>query len=614
MTSRLLFAFIAFAILGTPFCFAKQPNILWIVSEDNGPFLGCYGDANAHTPNLDKLASEGVLYLNAFANAPVCAPSRSTLITGMYASTLGTQNMRSRYPIPHEFTFYCQEMRKAGYYCMNPGKTDYNIAGNDKKPWNKGKSWRDAPAGKPWMLVLNTSTTHESCLHGTKVVDEYVKTPFPVPPYQPDTPAIHSNWVEYYHDMTKMDAEYGKIIDELAADGLADDTIVFYSSDHGGILPRSKRFVMDSGLRVPLIIRFGKNVKELAPASPGSKLDRLVSFVDIAPTLLSLAGANSPQRYQGTAFLGPKAGQPRKVVFGFRGRMDERIDLSYTVRDERYRLVHNYYPHRTYGMHLDYLWKMPATLSWEKEYRAGRCNPVQSVFWREKPTEELYDESSDRYEIHNLIDDPALAPVVERLRKALRDQLIENRDAGFLPESQLAEMAKSAGSVYAATHDPAKYPIERIVEAADLASRRDAKDVAKLIEFAKDANETVRYWAAVGCCVRGSSAKDATAAMEALSKDASAAVRIAANEAMVRFGQSDKLHPLVDEMANETGDPLLAANTLEALGDLAKPAANEIAARVKAGLPAVGKMDGERGASYTERASASLLQMLQEKK
>jgi hypothetical protein len=465
------------------------------------------------------------------------------------------------------------------------------------------------------MLVLNTSITHESCLHNTKVVDEYVKTPFPVPPYQPDTPAIHCKWVEYYHDMTKMDAEYGKVLDELAADGLADDTIVFYSSDHGGILPRSKRFVMDSGLRVPLIIRFGKNVQDLAPASPGSKLDRLVSFVDVPPTLLSLAGANKmPERYQGTAFLGSKAGEPRKVVFGFRGRMDERIDLSYTVRDEQYRLVHNYYPHRIYGMHLDYLWKMPATLSWEAEYRAGRCNPVQRAFWREKPTEELYDESSDRYEIHNLIDDPALAPVVERLRKALHDQLIENRDAGFLPESQLAEMARSAGSVYAATHDPAKYPIERIVEAADVASRRDAKDVAKLIEFAKDPNETVRYWAAVGCCVRGSSAKDATAAMEALSKDPSAAVRIAADEALVRFGQRDKLHPLVDEMANEKGDPLLAVNTLEALGDLAKPAASEIAARVKAGLPAVGKMDGERGASYTERASASLLQMLQEKK
>ncbi len=600
--------------LVTPICFAKQPNILWIVSEDNGPFLGCYGDPNAHTPNLDKLASEGVLYLNAFANAPVCAPSRSTLITGMYASTLGTQNMRSRYPIPREFTFSCQEMRKAGYYCMNPGKTDYNIAGNDKRAWDKGKSWRDAPAGKPWMLVINSGITHESCLIGSKIVDEYVKTPFPVPPYQPDTPAIHSNWVEYYHDMTKMDAEYGKVLDELAADGLADDTIVFYYSDHGGILPRSKRFVLDSGLHVPLIIRFGKNVQELSPAPAGSKLDRLVSFVDFAPTLLSIAVAKSPERYQGTAFLGPRAGEPRKIVFGFRGRMDERIDLSYTVRDERYRLVHNYYPHRIYGMHLDYLWKMPATVSWEEEYRAGRCNAPQSAFWQEKPTEELYDENSDHYEIHNLIDDPKLAAEVSKLRKALRDQLIENRDAGFLPESQLAEMAKSAGSVYVATHDPAKYPIERIVDAADMASRRDAQDVAKLIEFAKDENETVRYWAAVGCCVRGSSAKDAASTMNALSKDSSPAVRIAADEALVRFGQSDKLHSLINEMADEKGDPLLAVNTVEALGDLARPAANEIIARVKAGLPAVGKMNGERGDSYTDRAGDSLVHMLQEEK
>lgn len=599
--------------LGPARSLAKQPNILWIVSEDNGPFLGCYGDANARTPNLDKLASEGVLYLNAFANAPVCAPSRSTLITGMYASTLGTQNMRSRYPIQRGFTFYCQEMRGAGYYCMNPGKTDYNIAGRDKRPWDKGKSWRDAPAGKPWMLVLNSGTTHESCLHKSTLVDEYARTPFPVPPYQPDTPVIHSNWVEYYHDITKMDAEFGRVLDRLAADGLADDTIVFYYSDHGGILPRSKRFVQDSGLRVPLIIRFGKNVQGFAPAPPGSKLDRLVSFVDIPPTLLSIAGAEIPERYQGTAFLGPKAGEPRKVVFAFRGRMDERIDLSYSVRDDRYRLVHNYYPHRPYGMHLDYLWKMPATVSWEQEYRAGRCNATQSVFWHEKPTEELYDEANDHYEIHNLIDDPAVVPEVEKLRAALRDQQIADRDAGLLPESQLAEMAASAGSVYAATHDPAKYPIERIVKAADVASRRDAGDVAKLVEWAKDGNETVRYWAAVGCCVRGAAAKDAAAAMEVLSKDPSAAVRIAADEALVRFGRGDKLQSLIDEMGDGKGDPLLAVNTVEALGDLARPAAKEIIARVKAGLPVVGRANGAGGVSYTERAGDSLVHMLDEK-
>ena len=597
-----------------PFSLAKQPNILWIVSEDNDPFLGCYGDKNAHTPNLDKMASEGVLYLNAFANAPVCAPSRSTLITGIYASTLGTQNMRSRYPIPRDFTFYCTELRKAGYYCMNPGKTDYNIAGNDKKPWDKGKSWRDAPPGKPWMLVINSMTTHESCLHNTQVVEEYVKTPFPVPPYHPDTPIIHSNWVEYYHDITKMDAEFGRILDRLAADGLADDTIVFYFSDHGGILPRSKRFVLDSGLHVPLIIRFGKNVQEFAPAPPGSKLDRLVSFVDIPPSLLSIAGAKIPDRYQGTAFLGPKAGEPRKFVFGFRGRMDERIDLSYTERDERYRLVHNYYPHRIYGMHLDYLWKMPATVSWEQEYLAGRCNETQSVFWREKPTEELYDETNDHYEIHNLIGDAKLASEIAKLRKALRAQQIESRDAGLLPESQLAEMAKSAGSVYAATHDPGKYPMERIVDAADVASQRDMGELPRLIDLAKDGNQTIRYWAAVGCCVRGSAAKDATAAMETLSKDPSAAVRIAADEALVRFGQSDKLQSLIKEMGDEKGDPLLAINTVEALGDLARPAAQQIIARVKAGLPAVGQMNGATGDSYTQKVGESLEHMLEEKK
>lgn len=614
MTRRITFAFLlAGILLSAPISLAKQPNILWIVSEDNDPFLGCYGDPNAHTPNLDKLASEGVLYLNAFANAPVCAPSRSTLITGMYASTLGTQNMRSRYPIPHEFTFYCTELRKAGYYCMNPGKTDYNIQGNDKKPWDKGKSWKDAPPGKPWMLVINSMTTHESCLHNTKVVDEYVKTPFPVPPYHPDTPIIHSNWVEYYHDITKMDAEYGKVLNKLAADGLADDTIVFYYSDHGGILPRSKRFVLDSGLHVPLIIRFGKNVQEFAPAPPGSKIDRLVAFVDFAPSLLSIAGAEIPKRYQGTAFLGPKAGEPRKIVFGFRNRMDERIDLSYTVRDERYRLVHNYYPHRIYGMHLDYLWKMPATVSWEKEYKAGLCNETQSVFWHEKPTEELYDERNDHYEIHNLIDDPKLAAIAEKLRKALRDQQIENRDAGLMPESQLAAMAKSAGTVYAGTHDSAKYPIERIVDAADVASRRDEASVPKLIELAKDPNETVRYWAAVGCCVRGPAAKETAAAMEALSKDPSAAVRVAADEALVRFGEKEKLQSLIDEMSNAKGDPLLAVNTLEALGDLARPAAKEIIARVKAGLPDI-RMGGENGAGTVERSSKSLVHMLEEMK
>ena len=290
---------------------------------------------------------------------------------------------------------------------MNPAKTDYNIAGNDKATWEKGKTWSDAPAGKPWMLVINSMTTHESCLHGSTVHEEYLKEPFTLPPYHPDTPEIRSNWVEYYHKMTKMDEQFGAILDKLEKDGLADDTIVFYYSDHGGILPRSKRYVYDSGLRVPLIIRFGKHFQHLAPASPGSKIDRLVSFVDIAPSLVSLAGGKMPPQFQGQAFLGPQTGEERKYVFGFRGRMDERIDLSYSIRDAQYRYIRNYYPHLPQGQHHDYLWKMPATVSWEKEFMAGRCNAVQSAFWLPKATEELYDEQADPYEIKNLATDPA---------------------------------------------------------------------------------------------------------------------------------------------------------------------------------------------------------------
>ncbi|HXX93643.1 MAG TPA: sulfatase, partial [Planctomycetota bacterium] len=449
---------------------AGRPNILWIVSEDNDPFLGCYGDPFARTPRLDQLAAEGILYTRAFANAPVCAPSRSTLITGMYASTLGTLHMRSRYRIPAEFDFYSSSLRRAGYYCMNPGKTDYNIAGHDAAAWDPGKSWSDAPADKPWMLVLNLFTTHESALHGSKVHPEFLKEPFTLPPYHPDTPEIRSNWVEYYHDVTKMDGEVGSVLDRLAAAGLADDTIVFYYSDHGGILPRSKRYVYDSGLHVPLLVRFGKRVQALAPAPPGTRLDRLVSFVDFAPSLLSLAGAEIPRHLQGSAFLGPKAAAPRSFVFGFRGRMDERNDLSYTVRDPRYRYIRNYMPHRIYGERHDYLWQMPATRSWEKAYREGKCDPTQSAFWRPKPAEELYDEEADPYEVHNLAGRPETQEVLRQLRGALRGQLLQNRDAGFLPESEMLARAQG-GPLYSMTRDEARYPFARILEVAEAASR-----------------------------------------------------------------------------------------------------------------------------------------------
>lgn len=586
----------------------KKPNILWIVSEDNDPFLGCYGDRFAKTPNLDKLAAEGVLYRNNFANAPVCAPSRCTMITGMYASSLGTLHMRSTYRVPDDAAKYCQYMQDAGYYCMNPGKTDYNLSGGSGQ-WNRGKTWKDAPPGKPWMLVINSMTTHESCLHGSVVHEEYLKEPFKLPPYHPDTPEIRSNWVEYYHKITKLDAEFGAVLDRLEKDGLADDTIVFYYSDHGGILPRSKRFVYDSGLHAPLIIRFGKNFQHLAPAPAGTKLDRLVSFIDLPPSILSLAGGKIPAHYQGQAYLGPQAvTAEREYVFGFRGRMDERYDLSYTVRDKRYRYIRNYMPHRIYGQHLNYLWLMPAAVSWEKAYLAGKCDATQSAFWRPKPIEELFDEPADPYEVKNLAENPGESQTLARMRGALHEQLLQNRDAGFLPEAEMVVRAKG-DPIQTMTRDETRYPFARVLEAADVAAGRDAASVPKLVKWMGDPDAAVRYWAALGCCVRGQAGLKETAAalpaLEPLLKDPSSSVRITAAEGMCWLGRADAgLPALVDALDGEPFDALLALNALEALGDIARPSAAQIAAKA-------GRLQKPKGEDYPARAAASLLAKLQ---
>ncbi len=569
-----------FATPGVHAAGAKRPNILWFVSEDNNPRLGCYGDKVAHTPNIDRMDSEGVLYLNAFANAPVCAPCRSTLITSFYANSLGTENMRSRYTVPADVRFYSQYLHDAGYYVMNPGKTDYNIAGNDKRGWDKGRSWTDAPPGKPWMLVINTGTTHEHVLHGTTVHPDYLKVPFQLPAYHPDTPEIRSNWIEYYHDISAMDAELGELLAKLHRDGLADDTIVFYYSDHGGILPRSKRFCYDSGLRVPLVVRFGKNVQHLAPASPGTKLDRPVSFVDLGPSLLSLAGAKIPPQLQGEAFLGPKAAPPRQYVYGFRNRMDERYDLARTVRDKQFRYIRNYLPHRIYAQHLDYLWRMPATVSWEKAFQEGRCNAKQSAFWKPKPSEELYDEQADPDEVNNLADDPQYRAVLERMRKANRQWILKIRDAGFTTE---ADMLRRAGDdpIRTMSQDDARYPLERILSAAELASDRSAVDaVPKLIAMMGDPDPAVRYWAATGCSVHKQQASPAVDPLRKLLKDESPSVRIAAAEALCTLGQAGEGLPVLiaSSREKEPRDVLLALNALDALGELARPAADALAA------------------------------------
>ncbi|NIA13135.1 MAG: sulfatase-like hydrolase/transferase [Nitrospiraceae bacterium] len=580
----------------------ERPNILWITSEDNGPFLGCYGDAFATTPNLDRLASEGVLYENAFANAPVCAPARSTILTGMYACSMGTHHMRSRYAIPEFIRPYPDFLREAGYYCANQKKTDYNIRMDDKAPWDECSvraTYRQRKPGQPFFAIINLGVTHESSIHKTQETTKHDPAGVSLPPYHPDTPEIRHDWAQYYDKIETLDGQVGEILERLESDGLAGDTIVFYYSDHGGVVCRSKRFVYDSGTHVPMMVRFPKNYQHLAPGKPGTRTDRLVSFVDLAPTLLSLAGVKVPGYMQGEAFLGGQQRPPREYVYLFRGRMDERYDMMRAVRDKRFKYIRNYMPHRIYGQYLQYLWKAPSTRSWEAEFKAGRCNEAQRIFWGTKPPEEVYDTSADPWEVNNLADDPVYVDVLKRMRAANRKWVREIRDPGFIPEGEMVELSEGKTS-FDLVREPS-FPLDRIIETAEMATLRDPALLPELRLRLDDEQASVRFWAATGCAVLGEQAKAAEGLLCGLLTDDCGDVRVAAAEAVHGLGERTRaLDVLSAELKNPNSKVALrAANVLEALG-----------AASAAALPAIEAVHETTTDDYVKRAALRLLSQL----
>jgi arylsulfatase A-like enzyme len=535
---------LAVLLVGAAAFGADRPNILWITSEDNSPYLGCYGDRLAHTPNLDRLAAEGVRYRHAFAQAPVCSSARTTLITGMYACALGAQHHRSRVRISESFRLYPEHLRDAGYYCTNNVKTDYNIA-NAGQPWGESSNrahYKNRKQGQPFFAVFNLTTSHESQVApraGVDVEQLRVKpADVTLPPYHPDTPTIRADWANYYDRMTAMDQQAGALLEELDRAGLAEETIVFYYSDHGGALPRGKRNLHDSGTRVPLILRFPEKWSHLAPAQAGEWVDQPVGFVDIVASLFSLAGVPLPEHYHGQAFVGPGKAPPREHVFLFRGRMDERYDTVRAIRNPLFRYIRNYSPHRPWGQHYSYPFQvLPSMRSWHEEFAAGRCNSVQAAYWQEKPSEELYALASDPFEIENLAADPQQAERLAALRRTLRAEMIAMRDTGFIPEGMFGRLAGDK-TIYDYAQSEA-YPIERIIDLADQATSRDPKALPDLLAALDDEHPVIRYWGATGCVVLKQQAAPAKEKLLARLKDDFADVRISASEALGYLGQSD---------------------------------------------------------------------------
>lgn len=438
----------------------SRPNILWITVEDLSPRLGAYGDAVARTPTLDRFAAEGTRYTNVFTTAGVCAPSRAALITGLVQTSIGAHHMRTSreqagLPGPYqtvpppEVKAFTEYLRAAGYYASNNSKTDYQF-GEPPTAWDESSRtahWRNRKPGQPFFAVFNLTITHESQVWpkpGQPLLTDPSR--LSLPPYYPDTPAVREDLARHYDNIATMDGQVARILEELEADGLAGNTIVFFFSDHGDGLPRAKRWLYDSGLRAPLLIRIPGGIR-------GAVEDRLISFIDLAPTVLSLAGAAIPPHIQGRAFLGEQAQPAREYVFAARDRIDESYDRVRAVSDGRFKLIRNYFPERPYILPVQYRDRGVIMQEILRLRDSGRLTGSQALWTRPtRPAEELYDTRSDPHEIANLIGSKEMAPVAERLRRVLDEWIVASGDMGGIPEGVMV------GSMWPGRHQPQTAP------------------------------------------------------------------------------------------------------------------------------------------------------------
>jgi arylsulfatase A-like enzyme len=554
-----------------------RPNIIWLTSEDNSHhWIGCYGNKDAITPNIDKLATEGVRYKYGYSNAAVCAVARNTMILGRYASSMGTHNMRSRYPVPDKFKTYPTFLREAGYFTVNRSKTDYNFKTDDKSHWDEcGREahWKNRPEGKPFFAVFNTTISHESSLFekktqgyrkAGKIPEKPTRDPASVklPPHYPDTPEIRQDWVTYMDIITAMDKQIGDWVQELEDAGELENTIIFHYSDHGGILPRAKRYINDTGTHVPMIVRFPTKWQSLAPSKPGTTSDRPVSFIDLPPTSFSLAGVDIPAQFQGRAFLGKAKRESEPYVFLYGQRFDSRmLRFVRAVTDGRYRYIRNFHPHRSRGIFAGYPHGQVGWQSFLKLQEAEKLTPIQSGYWdAPQPTEELYDTQADPWELKNLAKDHKHKARLDKMRDATLNKMREIGDTGIVPESMYEGISVDS-TVYDYVHNK-DFPYEDVLKMALTAGDGEKKSFRKLRAAMKHEHPVIRYWGATGCTILGESASKAQSHLKNLLKDPSPSVRVAAAEALYVTGDKKAGFQGLLDILKETKDPVVSLEAL----------------------------------------------------
>lgn len=545
----------------SPLWAGDKPNILWITSEDNDKFwLGCYGNEQAQTPYLDALAERSVRFENFYSNAPVCAVARSTILNGVYAPSQGTQHMRSRHPIPATHKPYVHYLREAGYYCTNASKTDYNFQGNDRKIWDEchGEAhYRNRKKGQPFFAIFNLTISHESSLFADNIATRrknglLPETPRIDPadvqlrPYLPDLPEVRSDIAIYHDTITLLDKRIGAILAELDTRGLAEDTIIFYYSDHGGVTPRGKRYLHDTGVNVPLLVHVPEKWQQLSPFENGSITQETAAFVDLAPTLLSLLGQAKPEPMQGRAFLGDQREEPQKedYVFLFADRFDEFYGMRRGLTDGRWKYIRRFTPHYSAAPYSYYQFSQKAWEAWRKAWQAGELDQQFTAMWQpNQPVEELFDTDADPWEIKNLASDPAHREQLLTMRSALKDQMKSILDTGLVPEPMFAEVSPGKPIADYVASRSEQWP--ELVELAFQATARDDKNLTALLAKLSSPSGLERYWAIQGLLILGEHAQAGGWGLMQALQDEHSANRTAAAQVLYLLGQEDAALPVL---------------------------------------------------------------------
>jgi uncharacterized sulfatase len=562
---------------------ADRPNFVWILSEDNSKhYLKLFDKDGAPTPNIEALARDGIVFERAFSCGPVCSVARTTLATGCYGPRIGTQYHRKLKlaPMPKGLRMFPAYLREAGYYTTNNSKKDYSAV-EGAGVWDessKRATWRKRPTKEtPFFHMQSFGQSHESSLHfkradmkrGTlQTSPDSVK----LADCHPDTPTFRYTYARYHDRMGVIDQAVGKLVGQLRQDGLLDDTFIFYFGDHGGVLPRSKGYVYESGLHVPLVVRVPENWQHLASMKRGSRTKGFVEFVDFGPTLLNLAGLKVPKQVDGRPFLGADVSAEslaeRTEAFGHADRFDEKYDFCRSLRMGDFKYIRNYHAYYPDGLQNNYRYRMLAYAEWRTLFRDGKLNAQQRQFFEARPAEQLFDIETDPHEVRNLAGDPEHAQSLRDLRGLLAQRLKEMPDLSFYPESDMVARAMDNPVAFGQTH---KKEIARLIDVADLCLMPLAEAKPKLEKAMASENPWERYWALVAGSCFGERAKSLVPAAEARLKDDERLVRVRAAEFLGIAGAADPRPTLYDALNTTKSDveALIIFNTAVFFNDRA---------------------------------------------